>query len=255
MKYAVKMRAYYKRMGYCLQNAAKDCMHEHTEQASPTPRYVALIPAAGVGSRMGSLTPKQYLIVNGKSILQHTVDAFLRFPAISHTYVVVSPEDGFVDDLLADAEGLTVLKCGGATRRDSVRQGLQAISSDIGIQDWVLVHDAARPGLTSALLEKLLAEVGGHEVGGLLAMPVVDTVKRVHEGKVETIPREGLWLAQTPQMFRFQLLCDALDAAQQVTDEASAIEAAGHCPLLVEGHVCNLKVTIPADLEQIKRYL
>jgi len=230
-------------------------MQENTEQALHTPRYIALIPAAGVGSRMGSSAPKQYLTINGQSLLQHTVNAFLNFSAIAHTYVVVSHEDGFVDDFLLKAPGLTVLKCGGATRRDTVRQGLEAISSHSDHQDWVLVHDAARPGLTAELLQKLLSKVGRHEIGGLLAMPVVDTVKRVIDGKVQTISRDGLWLAQTPQMFRFKMLCDALDAADQVTDEASAIEAAGHSPLLIEGHACNLKVTLPADLEQAKRYL
>ena len=267
MKYAVKMKPHYKRMGSLASDSLikmhERCMQEEIKQQlglqknvqNGAPKYVALIPAAGVGSRMGKNTPKQYLTIAGQSILQHTVNAFLNFDGVSHTYVVVSPGDAYVDDFLQPSPRLSVLRCGGETRRDSVRQGLDAIAEEMQDDDWVMVHDAARPGLTAELLGKLLNEVGTNPVGGLLAMPVVDTVKRVVDGVVQTIPRDGMWLAQTPQMFRFQLLCDALDAADQVTDEASAVEAAGHIPLLIEGHVCNLKVTLPADVEQVSQYL
>ncbi|MBC3930550.1 2-C-methyl-D-erythritol 4-phosphate cytidylyltransferase [Undibacterium curvum] len=231
----------------------------HTEKSS-SPNYIALIPAAGVGARMGSNIPKQYLQLGAASLLQHTVNAFLDFSPVSHIYVVVSPEDAYVDQALAAHDKLTVLRCGGATRRDTVRQGLAALAAHGGVQaqDWVLVHDAARPGLTQSLLQSLLTQVGEHAVGGLLALPVVDTVKRVHadqQCRVETIPREQVWLAQTPQMFRYALLCDALDQAAQVTDESSAVEAAGYTPLLVAGDICNLKVTQPADLEQVARFM
>ncbi|MFZ6657884.1 2-C-methyl-D-erythritol 4-phosphate cytidylyltransferase [Undibacterium sp. TJN19] len=219
------------------------------------PQYVALIPAAGVGTRMGAATPKQYMVLGNKTILQHTVDAFLNFAPVQHTYVVVSPDDGYVDSCLQNSDRLTVLRCGGASRRDSVRNGLRLLANRLASQDWVLVHDAARPGLNNLLLQRLLDEVGSHPVGGLLALPVVDTVKRVHNGRVETVPRDGLWLAQTPQIFRYQLLCDALDAAQEVTDEASAVEAAGYVPLLVEGHACNLKLTLPGDVALAEKYL
>lgn len=228
---------------------------ELKQQQGPSPRYVALIPAAGVGARMGANSPKQYLTIAGKSILQHTVNAFLNFPGISHTYVVVSEDDAFVDDYLLAADRMTILRCGGATRRDSVRNGLAYLADKLDAQDWVLVHDAARPGLTSALLQKLIEQVGSHAVGGLLALPVVDTVKRVQDGKVETVSRDGLWLAQTPQMFRYAMLCDALDQAEQVTDESSALELMGYSPVLVEGHACNLKVTLPADLLLAAQYL
>lgn len=204
---------------------------------------------------MGGTLPKQYLSLGNRSVLQHTVQAFLDCPAIAHTYVVVSSEDAYADSLLQKTERLSVLRCGGATRRDTVRNGLLALANQLHADDWVLVHDAARPGLNQRLLQKLIAEVAEHEVGGLLALPVVDTVKRVSNGKVATIAREGLWLAQTPQMFRYQLLCDALDAADDVTDESSAVEAYGYTPLLVEGHQCNLKVTLPADLELALSYL
>ncbi|BBB66740.1 2-C-methyl-D-erythritol 4-phosphate cytidylyltransferase [Undibacterium sp. YM2] len=229
--------------------------HFDAEKLIDTPRYVTLIPAAGVGSRMVATRPKQYMRIGSKSVLQHTVDAFLKFSKIQHTYVVVSPDDAYVDEYLAKAENLSVLRCGGASRRDTVRNGLSELASTLSNQDWVLVHDAARPGLTSGLLQHLIDSVADDAVGGLLALPVVDTVKRVENGKVQTIPRDGLWLAQTPQMFRYQLLCEALDAADQVTDEASAIEAAGHVPILVEGHVRNMKLTLPSDMALITQYL
>ena len=147
----------------------------------------------------------------------------------------------------------------------SIRNGLQAMAGDVHEDDWVLVHDAARPGLNRALIEKLIVEVGAHAVGGLLALPVVDTVKRVGADgtdgattTVTTIVRDGLWLAQTPQMFRYRLLRDALAAvtdAAAITDDASAIEALGHVPMLVEGHPCNLKVTLPRDIRIAEMYL
>jgi 2-C-methyl-D-erythritol 4-phosphate cytidylyltransferase len=225
--------------------------------ASPNARYVALIPAAGVGARMGGAVPKQYLTLGGKTILQHTLEVFLAAPQIEHVYLVVSAEDAYVADvleILPDINRLSILRCGGASRRDSVSNGLAAITG-LRADDWVLVHDAARPGLTVALIDKLIAEVANHAVGGLLALPVVDTVKRLQDGKLETVARAGLWLAQTPQMFRYQLLRDALAVASEVTDEASAIEAAGYTPLLVEGHARNMKLTMPEDIALMRLHL
>ncbi len=221
------------------------------------PRYFALIPAAGVGARMAANGPKQYLQVGGKPMLRHTIDAFLSSPLIAHTYVVVSPDDGQID-ALGQGGGVTVLRCGGATRMDSVQNALRQLGELLRPQDWVLVHDAARPGLNAALIDKLITEVGDDPVGGLLALPVVDTVKRSGAGPVATVPRDGLWLAQTPQMFRYRLLCDALAAATDasaITDDASAVEALGKSPRLVEGHPCNLKVTLPADIRIAEMYL
>jgi 2-C-methyl-D-erythritol 4-phosphate cytidylyltransferase len=224
------------------------------ESTVQTRQYVALIPAAGVGARMGGAAPKQYLKIGGQAVLRHAVDAFLAAEQISHVYVVVSADDAYVDTVLPLADKLSILRCGGATRRDTVSNGLAAIS-DMAENDWVLVHDAARPGLTVQLISKLIAEVGQHPVGGLLALPVVDTVKRFHAGKMETVSRDGLWLAQTPQMFRYQLLKDALVTATEVTDEASAMEAAGHTPLLVEGHARNMKLTMPDDFALLRLHL
>jgi len=225
---------------------------------STTPTYIALIPAAGVGARMAAGSPKQYLPIGAKPMLRHTVDAFLSSPLIAHTYVVVSHDDPFIDTVLPPGPGVSVLRCGGATRMESIRNGLHALRAVLADADRVLVHDAARPGLDAALIERLIVETGEHPAGGLLALPVVDTVKRSSGGAIETVPRAHLWLAQTPQMFDYALLCRALDAATDpaaITDDASAVEALGLAPKLVEGHPRNLKVTLPADIRIAEMYL
>jgi len=232
------------------------------ETNSAVPKHVALIPAAGVGARMAAGSPKQYLAIGGKPMLRHTVDAFLSSPLIAHTYVVVSAGDAYIDAVLPDAQQaagrVSVLRCGGATRMESIRNGLHALRALLGDTDRVLVHDAARPALNAALIERLIVETGEHAAGGLLALPVVDTVKRRDADAVTTIPRERLWLAQTPQMFAYALLCRALDAATDpaaITDDASAVEALGLAPRLVEGHPRNLKVTLPSDIRIAEMYL
>ena len=220
------------------------------------PRYVALIPAAGVGARMAGPGPKQYMAIGGKPMLRHTIDAFLSSELIHHVYVVVSPDDGQIDAIVP-AAGVTVLRCGGASRMASVQNALRQLAEVLDAQDWVLVHDAARPGLNAELIATLITTIGGDPVGGLLALPVVDTVKRAGSA-VSTVPRDGLWLAQTPQMFRYRLLCNALAAATDasvITDDASAVEALGFSPKLVEGHPRNLKVTLPADIRIAEMYL
>ncbi|MGK5029929.1 2-C-methyl-D-erythritol 4-phosphate cytidylyltransferase [Janthinobacterium sp. MDT1-19] len=231
--------------------------------APNTVRYFALIPAAGVGARMEAGSPKQYLPIAGKPMLRHALDAFLASPLIAHTYVVVSAEDGLIDTVVPE-QGVTVLRCGGATRMESILNGLHAVQGSIAAHDQVLVHDAARPGLTPALIAKLITEVGEHPAGGLLALPVVDTVKRAGPDtgaatmSAQTVPREGLWLAQTPQMFSYALLHRALSEApypQAITDDASAVEALGLAPRLVEGHPRNLKVTLPRDIHTAELYL
>jgi 2-C-methyl-D-erythritol 4-phosphate cytidylyltransferase len=222
------------------------------------PRYFGLIPAAGVGARMGASSPKQYLKIGGKPMLRHTLDAFLSSDRIAHTFVVVSPDDPMIDSV-APSRGVTVLRCGGASRMESVRNGLAVLANTLSGSDRVLVHDAARPGLTAELIEKLIAATGDHPAGGLLALPVVDTVKRCIEGEAcGTVPRNGLWLAQTPQMFPYQLLRQALsqvDDPDTITDDASAVEALGLAPRLVEGHPRNLKVTMPDDIRIAEMYL
>ena len=227
-------------------------MHAHTA------RYIALIPAAGVGARMAANGPKQYIALGGKPMLRHTVDAFVASPLIAHTYVVVSADDPHIDTVVPATDRVTVLRCGGASRMESVRNGLAELHGIVAEGDWILVHDAARPGLHATLIERLITRTGDHAVGGLLALPVVDTVKRDVAGQVDTIARDGLWLAQTPQMFRYQLLRNALAAVTDpatITDDASAVEALGLAPLLVEGHPCNLKVTRPDDVRIAELYL
>ncbi len=226
-----------------------------------TGSYFALIPAAGVGARMGGSCPKQYLLLQGKPVLWHTVQAFLACSLIQHVFVVVSEDDSFVGQIFSeDCSRLTILRCGGATRQASVYQGLQVIRQQVADRDWVLVHDAARPGLTPDLIEGLLQTVGHHPVGGLLGLPVVDTVKQVQAGRIQTLDRSGLWLAQTPQMFRYQLLVRALQAWQgeqgvmPLTDEAGAVEALGLVPLLVPGHARNFKLTVPGDVPLMEAF-
>ena len=216
-------------------------------------RAVALVPAAGVGSRMGAAVPKQYLNLAGQPVVAHAVAALARHPAIRAVHVVISADDGWWDEFdWADlGAALHVHRCGGATRAESVANGLAAMRAGVADADWVLVHDAARPCLAPAMLDALFAALAGDAVGGLLAVPVADTLKRADAaGRVAaTVPRAGLWQAQTPQMFRYALLTRALaQADESVTDEASAIERLGLAPKLVEADSRNLKITYPRDL-------
>lgn len=223
------------------------------------PRYFALIPAAGIGARMATGYPKQYAPLAGKPMLQHVLETFAAAPQIAHTFVVVSEGDAYIADLIERAvlPRVSVLDCGGATRQLSVTNGLAAMTAMVDADDWVLVHDAARPGLTVDLIDKLIAFVKDDAVGGLLAMPVIDTIKRCNgHGRAElTVARDALWAAQTPQMFRHGALSNALQQTLAVTDEASAIEAMGLHPKLVEGSARNFKVTMPQDMLLAELYL
>ncbi len=219
------------------------------------PSYFALIPAAGNGSRMGSELPKQYLELAAAPMLQHAVRALCAHPKIAQVYVVLAADDSHFagyDWTPFDAK-LRPLYCGGATRAASVLAGLQAIASEVQNADWVLVHDAARPCVAQAHLDTLIAAVADDEVGGLLAVPVADTLKRADSASrvIHTEPRENLWQAQTPQMFRHGLLLRALETlgTDTPTDEARAIEHLGLKPMLVACDMTNLKVTFPADFK------
>lgn len=215
--------------------------------------YFALVPAAGGGSRMGSERPKQYLPLGGRPLIRHALETLAAVPAIARVFVVLAPDDSYWDAYDWDGlrQRLVVLRCGGATRAASVANGLRAMMQEVAPADWVLVHDAARACLTPAHVGKLIAEVGDDPVGGLLAVPLADTLKRAQEGGrvAATVPREDLWQAQTPQMFRYALLREALESAPAVTDEAGAIEALGHHPRLVAADATNFKVTYPLDLQ------
>ena len=210
------------------------------------PALHVLLPAGGSGSRAGTAQPKQYELLAGRPLIEHTLAAFARVPRLSQVLVVVAPDDG----RMPAGQGWRVARCGGATRAESVRNGLaELLRSGARDDDWVLVHDAARCLVEPRLVQRLIDACVPDEVGGLLALPLADTLKEERGGRsAATLARAGKWLAQTPQMFRLGVLRRALDhAGAQVTDEASAIEAIGLQPLLVPGSSHNIKVTWPED--------
>ena len=219
-------------------------------------KFFALIPAAGSGSRMGDELPKQYLSLAGKPMIYHAVRTLCLSPEITIVFVVLDPKDSeWVKYDWSEFSGkLVVLNCGGKTRAMSILNGLKATSekSFIGNDDWVLVHDAARPCLSGGQLKKLLNELSDDTVGGLLAIPLSDTLKRsgIDNRVQRTESRKDLWQAQTPQMFRYKLLMNALSKPGSITmtDDAGAVEALGLYPKLVLGDVRNIKITYPQDL-------
>jgi len=227
-------------------------------------RCVALVPAAGIGSRAGTAGPKQYEPLAGRVVIAHTLAALAAVPEIDSTLVVLAPDDMAFERHVAPAPNLWVARCGGASRADSVQQGLRALR-ERGVADdcWVLVHDAARCLLRPHAVQRLIAACRDDAVGGLLALPLADTLKsagRDAPARAEaTLDRTGKWLAQTPQMFRLGTLHDALlEGARRgiaITDEASAIEALGLRPLLVAGDWENFKLTWPPDFALATRLL
>jgi 2-C-methyl-D-erythritol 4-phosphate cytidylyltransferase len=232
-------------------------MNSPSSPVLPAQRHFALIPAAGVGARAGAGSPKQYREIAGRAMLRHVLDTFASAPCIAHTFVVVNSDDAYIDEVVAGLSSCSVLRVGGATRQASVLNGLAAAHGQIGDDDWVLVHDAARPGLTTALIARLVDALANDPVGGLLALPMVDTLKRAgKDGRaLQTVARDALWAAQTPQMFRHALLRRALEQAGDITDDASAIETLGLSPKLVEGSPRNFKVTLPHDFALAELYL
>jgi 2-C-methyl-D-erythritol 4-phosphate cytidylyltransferase len=226
----------------------------------PIPRLFALVPAAGVGSRAATDLPKQYVPVAGRPLLAYTLEALARVARLAATLVVLAPQDEAFEAELPGFAGTRawVARCGGATRAASVSQGLEAlVERGAASDDWVLVHDAARCLLRPEWVETLIDACLGDAVGGLLALPLADTLKAEAAGRVAaTLDRRGKWAAQTPQMFRIGLLREALQrAGPSVTDESSAVEALGLAPLLVPGPLENFKVTYPADIELATRLL
>ena len=216
------------------------------------PRYYAIVPAAGSGSRFGAEKPKQYLDLLGRPLIFHTLAALTAHPAIDRVWVVLAPDDPFwpTYDWSALGSKLETVRCGGATRADSVTNALRAAAISASDDDWILVHDAARPCISQSMLDGLFDELAADPVGGILAVPVANTLKRADAAQrvAATESRDGLWQAQTPQMFRYGRLVEALEKCRDVTDEAGAIEALGLKPKLVRGDTSNLKVTFPADL-------
>ena len=229
-------------------------------------RYWLVMPAAGVGRRFGHTIPKQYAPLQGRTVIEWALAPFLADPQCAGASISLASDDpywGEVAARLAEFPGRTaeiIVAAGGAERSQSVRKGLEALATRATADDWVLVHDAARPCLSAHDLRQLLERLGSHRVGGILATPAADTLKRasVEAGKVpgpeidQTIDRAGLWRALTPQMFRYGLLSNALDralaAGRLPTDEAQALEWTGEHPVLVQGSAANIKITSADDL-------
>lgn len=217
--------------------------------------FWAIVPAAGLGKRMQSAYPKQYIPLKGKPILQHSLEALLALPQIEKVMVVIAPQDSYWPKIQADLSHPKIITTlGGQERFHSVYQGLLALSNQAHPRDWILVHDAVRPWIKAETIARMMKELQNHEVGGLLGVPCRDTLKRCDSqaNVITTIERQDVWLAQTPQMFRYQDLCQALQKVITkkitVTDEAAAIELLGKTPRIVLGQSDNYKITYPEDL-------
>jgi 2-C-methyl-D-erythritol 4-phosphate cytidylyltransferase len=218
-------------------------------------RYWAVIPAAGSGVRMGSSIPKQYLSLAGRTVIEHVLAVFLAEPRIAGITVAVAADDPYWQRYLTRPQDKPVrVANGGDERAHSVLNALMTLRDELADDDWVLVHDAVRPCLHPHDLEKLLQRVAGDTAGAILAAPLADTVNRVDADQriVETPPRNGLWRAFTPQMFRYRLLMEALEecirSGQAPTDEAAAMERQHHAVRVVEGRGDNIKITRPDDI-------
>ena len=225
-------------------------------------KFWAIVPAAGAGRRMGAVTPKQYLVLGGKTVIEHTLDTLLSCQRLAGIILVLSPADerwAGIQQRYTRQPLETVT--GGAERCHSVLNGLDQLVARGNDNDWALVHDAARPCVRLEDIERLMSTLESSTEGGLLGVPVADTMKRVDEDVCisGTVDREGLWHAYTPQMFRVGVLRAALQQAisdgQQVTDEANAMELAGYRPRMVQGARDNIKITVPSDLALAAFYL
>ncbi|TQV84606.1 2-C-methyl-D-erythritol 4-phosphate cytidylyltransferase [Exilibacterium tricleocarpae] len=222
--------------------------------AAGAPKFWVVVPAAGIGTRMGADKPKQYLSLLGQTVLEHTLQRLLSLAGIEGLVVAIHPFDDLWPALPLAQDPRIESVDGGHERCDSVLNGLRQLAPRAHKLDWVLVHDAARPCVRAETIHTLCEALREHLVGGILGVPVSDTLKRLdeHYGIQATLDRRALWYAQTPQMFRYGLLRQALEEAaankRAVTDEASALEALGYCPRMVEGSRDNIKITRPEDL-------
>ncbi len=220
----------------------------------------AIVPAAGVGSRMKADRPKQYLLLNGKTVLEHTIEQLLAFPLVNKVVVAITDGDPYFPELTIAHDSRVIRVSGGKERADSVLSGLSYVQEH-QLSEWVMVHDAARPCIRHSDIDKLIAEVIPEHIGGILASPVRDTMKHAtQEQCIETtIDRSVLWHALTPQLFTTELLFSALQTGLEqnlsITDESSAIELMGYQPKLVQGRADNLKITQPEDLDLAEFYL
>jgi 2-C-methyl-D-erythritol 4-phosphate cytidylyltransferase len=216
-------------------------------------RFHALIPAAGGGTRFLAPVPKQYALLHGKPVLLHAIERLSTHFPLASLHLLLAPADHLYDHAVGPQAHVTPLRCGGATRAETVRHGLEALAAIARDEDWVVVHDAVRPCIEGASLERLRAELADDPVGGLLAVPMASSLKRADTGQrvLRSESRDGLWHAQTPQMFRFAVLRAAFTQpdVDHVTDEAQAVEALGVRPRLVLGSRTNVKITYPDDLD------
>jgi len=223
--------------------------------------FWAIVPAAGIGSRMQADRPKQYLDLDGKTVLEQTLGRLATHPHINGIVIAIAEHDPWWSDITLSCDCPVHVITGGEHRADSVLNALTELSTITQEDPWVLVHDAARPCLRHQDIDRMLKELCSHSVGGVLGIPVNDTVKRVNaEQEVEeTVCRQGLWRASTPQMFHLKALTYALETAKQqqqtVTDDASAMELSGMQPKMVAGHPDNIKITVPQDLALASLYL
>jgi len=236
-----------------------------------TSRYWLIIPAAGIGARLGSEKPKQYLSLMDKAVIEHSLDCFLTDERIEKIFVALNSEDQYWNTLSVSNHPKIIVVGGGEDRHLSVFNGLKVLKETAESDDWVIVHDAARPCVTASDIDQLIEKTRNHPIGGVLGAPVSDTLKHIEYPEispeknadkslpvvVKTVDRSTTWAAYTPQIFRFNVLYDALrtlvKAGTSVTDESSAIEYAGYQPLMIEGRRDNLKITVPGDLEMAEK--
>ena len=218
-----------------------------------------IIPAAGESSRMGSTTPKQFSNFHGKTILEYVESIFSKLATIKTITIALNKKQKYIESLNCQfSNKTTLIDCGGSNRSETVLNALSIIGEDIQKKDWIMVHDAARVGITESLVNNFIREIVDDKVGGILAIPALDTVKRVDKKQqiIRTEKRDEIWLAQTPQMFRFDLLNKALTSFKgNPTDESEAIEAFGLSPKIVKGSLVNFKITYPDDLMRVAKLI
>ena len=218
-----------------------------------------IIPAAGESSRMGSTTPKQFSNFHGKTILEYVESIFSKLATIKTITIALNKKQKYIESLNCQfSNKTTLIDCGGSNRSETVLNALSIIGEDIQKKDWIMVHDAARVGITESLVNNFIREIVDDKVGGILAIPALDTVKRVDKKQqiIHTEKRDEIWLAQTPQMFRFDILKDAyMSFKGNPTDESEAIEAFGLSPKIVKGNLVNFKITYPDDLMRVEKLI
>ncbi len=238
----------------------KDAPAMTANRPAPVDAVWCIVPAAGVGARMGGDRPKQYLSLEGMTVMDHTLSRLLSHPSVVGITLVLSAQDAYwPESSYYDHPGITLCP-GGGERVDSVSNALLQLQSHLKPHDWIMVHDVARPCITHADIDRLLLVAASEASGVVLGAPVVDTLKWVGDAVIErTLDRRRVWRAFTPQLFRYQVLCDGIARARAqaiaITDEASAVECLGVQPLMLEGRADNIKITRPGDLELARFFL